>query len=116
MFDLKKSKTWLIVSTAVPSGSEHCHISSWCCLQCKRGGRNLEGREAHGSGAVPTGFPMLSFSPIVEAFVSLLVANAKSTACAFMSSERGKVSREPVKMKKDKLVIIKFTKYYIGDC
>lgn len=116
MFDLKKSKTWVIVSAAAPSGSERSHISSWCSLQCKRGGRNLEGREARGSGATPTGFPSLSFSPIVEAFVSLLVANAKSTACAFMPSERGEVSREPMKMKKDKLMVIKITKYDIGDC
>lgn len=76
----------------------------------------MEGKEAHGSGAVPAGFPMLSFSPIVKAFVSLLVANAKSTACALMPGERGEVSRETMKMGKDKLVIIEMTKYCIGEC
>lgn len=47
-----------------------------------------------------------SFSPIVGAFVSLLMANAKSTSCVFTPRERREVSRDLVKIKKDKLIII----------
>lgn len=68
-------------------------------------------KEADGSGAlqgdmfykVPNTF---SFSPVAGAFVSLLVANAKSTSCVFTPSKRREVSRELVKIRKDKLIII----------
>lgn len=56
------------------------------------------------------------FPPMVGAFVSLVMANAKSSVCVFTPSERGKVSRELLKIIKDKLIIIKIVKESIGGC